>query len=96
MGGNGASNGEAPGRPRTVRASVLPAAVLPIGLSREQVAELIGVSSTKFDQMVADGRMPKPKRIDGRRVWDSRKVILAFEALDGDGEAADPWGAMAL
>jgi hypothetical protein len=95
MGGN-SDNTEAPAAPRPVRTSVLPAAVLPIGLSREQVAELIGVSPTKLDQMIADGRMPKPKRIDGRRVWDSRKVILAFEALDGDGEAADPWGVMSL
>jgi hypothetical protein len=96
MGGNRMSNGEAPAVPRPARASALPAAVLPIGISREQVAELIGVSPSKFDQMVADGRMPKPKRIDGRRVWDSRKVIIAFEALDGDGEAAEPWGRMSL
>ncbi len=30
----------------------------------------IGVGVTKFDDMVASGLMPKPKRIDGRRVWD--------------------------
>jgi hypothetical protein len=32
-------------------------------LSRAQAAEYIGVDVTKFDEMVDDGRMPKPKRI---------------------------------
>jgi hypothetical protein len=41
----------------------------PRGFNREQSAEYVGISATKFDQMVADARMPKPKRIDGRVVW---------------------------
>ena len=46
----------------------------------------VGVSATKFDELVADGRMPKPKQIDGRKVWDVRKLDLAFDALpDEDG-----------
>lgn len=32
------------------------------GLSREEAAMYVGVGSTKFDEMVNDGRMPKPKR----------------------------------
>lgn len=43
------------------------------GLSRVEAAEYIGVGASKFDAMVTDGRMPKPKKIDGRRVWDVRK-----------------------
>jgi excisionase family DNA binding protein len=38
----------------------------PRGLSRDEAARYIGVGTTKFDEMVADGRMPRPKRIDGR------------------------------
>jgi predicted DNA-binding transcriptional regulator AlpA len=55
------------------------------GLSRVQAADYIGVGVTKFDKMVADGRMPKPKRIDGRIVWDRVKLDEAFDALEDDG-----------
>lgn len=44
------------------------------GLSREEAAMYVGVGSTKFDEMVNDGRMPKPKRIDGRKLWDVRSL----------------------
>ena len=47
-------------------------------------AAYVGVSVTKFDQLVADGRMPKPKRIDRRIVWDIRELDLAFDALPDD------------
>ena len=61
--------------------SSLPPSLAPRGLSRNQAAEYIGVGSTKFDEMVNDGRMPKPKRIDGRVVWDRVLLDEAFEAL---------------
>jgi predicted DNA-binding transcriptional regulator AlpA len=54
------------------------------GLSRVQAADYIGVGVTKFDEMVSDGRMPKPKRIDGRNVWDRVKLDDAFDALDDE------------
>jgi hypothetical protein len=41
----------------------------------------VGVSPGKFDQMLADGRMPIPRRIDGRKVWDIRDLDMAFDAL---------------
>lgn len=53
----------------------------PRGLSREQSAAYVGVGPTKFDEMVADGRMPKPKRVDARIVWDRYALDLAFDAL---------------
>jgi predicted DNA-binding transcriptional regulator AlpA len=60
------------------------------GLSRDEAAIFIGVSATKFDAMVKDGRMPKPKTIDGRVVWDLIKLDRAFEALpDQDGALDD-------
>jgi predicted DNA-binding transcriptional regulator AlpA len=67
------------------RKSMLPPSLPPRGLSRVNAAEYIGVSATKFDQMVADRRMPKPKRIDGRVVWDRLQLDTAFAALpNGD------------
>jgi len=63
------------------RSSRLPSSLPPRGLSREQAAEYIGVSPSKFDQLVTRGGMPKPKHIDGRRVWDLLALDTAFAAL---------------
>lgn len=77
------------------RGDSLPRSLPPIGLSREMAADFICVSPSKFDQMVADCRMPKPKKIDARRVWDRNKVERAFLALPSDGdedeEVNDKW-----
>jgi len=59
-------------------------AYAPRGLSRDDAARYVGVGATKFDEMVADGRMPKPKRIDGRVVWDRVKLDAAFTDLPDD------------
>jgi predicted DNA-binding transcriptional regulator AlpA len=59
------------------------------GLSREAAARYIGVGATLFDAMVADGRMPQPKLINSRRVWDKRDLDAAFDALPNAGPAVD-------
>lgn len=62
-------------------------AVRPIprrGLSRVEAAMYLGISATKFDELVRDGRMPGPKRIDGRKIWDVRDLDVAFDALPGE------------
>lgn len=53
----------------------------PRGLGREEAARYIGVGTTKFDEMVGDGRMPKPRRIDGRMVWDRLQLDACFTDL---------------
>jgi predicted DNA-binding transcriptional regulator AlpA len=71
---------------------VLPASLAPRGLSRIQAAHYIGLSPSKLDQLVRDGRMPRPIRIDGRIIWDRIKLDAAFEALpDGNERDDDPW-----
>ncbi len=62
-----------------------PIAYAPRGLSREEAARYVGVGSTKFDEMVKDGRIPKPKRVDGRTVWDRIALDAAFTDLPDDG-----------
>jgi predicted DNA-binding transcriptional regulator AlpA len=69
---------------RAQEAHVLPTPLPRRGLSREQAAAYVGVGLTKFDAMVEDGRMPKPKRVDRRKVWDIRALDLAFDDLPGD------------
>jgi hypothetical protein len=63
------------------------------GLSREEAAMYIGVSARKFDEMVTGGRMPAPKRIDSRKVWDVRALDLAFDALPSENasELGNSW-----
>jgi hypothetical protein len=51
----------------------------------------IGVSPGKFDQMLADGRMPTPKRIDGRKVWDIRSLDIAFDRLPTEDLQGQGW-----
>lgn len=72
------------------RADVLPRSLSPIGIGRAEAAAFIGVSATKFDQMVKDGRMPSAKKIDGRLVWSVRALTLAFDALP-DGSQGNAW-----
>lgn len=56
-------------------------AYAPRGMSRDDAARYVGVSTTKFDEMVADGRMPRPKRVDGRVIWDRLRIEAAFTDL---------------
>lgn len=58
---------------------------MPRGLCREEAAYYVGVGTTKFDQMVEDGRMPRGKRIDGRVVWDRIQLDAAFSEIDTQG-----------
>jgi len=71
----------------------LPTGVAPRGLSRVQAAEYVGVSRSLFDDLVRDGRMPSPKRVNTRVIWDIRKLDDAFAALPDDGEkSSTTWG----
>lgn len=64
--------------------------VEPRGLSRVEAASYVGISPSMFDLMVADGRMPAPKRINSRLVWDRQRLDEAFENLP-EKEDANPW-----
>lgn len=62
----------------------------PRGLGREEAARYVGVGVSLFDEMVADGRMPKPKRINRRVVWDRFALDAHFTELpDAAGNAWD-------
>lgn len=58
-------------------------------LRREDAAFYLDVSPTKFDQLVADGRMPKPCRIDNRVLWDIRKLDVAADLISDPEEATN-------
>lgn len=57
-------------------------------LRRSEVAASLGISESLFDDWVKKGRMPRPRRIDGVVLWDTRKVAAAWDALaDEDGRS---------
>lgn len=56
----------------------------PRGMSRDEAARYVGVGATKFDEMVADHRMPRPKRVDGRP--DDARVNPLDRMLRGEGK----------
>lgn len=62
----------------------------PRGLSREGAAHYLGISPSLFDAMVKDGRMPSPKRINTRTVWDRHQLDQAFDSLPC-GDDGNPW-----
>jgi predicted DNA-binding transcriptional regulator AlpA len=75
---------------------VLPRSLPPRGLSRAEAAAYVGISPSLFDMMIKDRRMPGPKRINSRAVWDRIKLDLAFDALpDDDAALRNPWDEIA-
>ena len=81
--------------PRSLKRDILPASLAPRGLSRAEAAAYVGVGTTLFDALVRDGKMPTPKRIYARVVWDRHGVDKAFAALPDEDEPRDdpdPWG----
>jgi predicted DNA-binding transcriptional regulator AlpA len=51
------------------------------GLSRTEAAMYLGISPSKFDELVKDGRAPQPRMIDERKVWDIRELDATFDEL---------------
>ena len=62
----------------------------PRGMSRVKAAAYIGVSPSLFDTMVRERRMPGPKLINSRTLWDRFALDRAFEALP-DRDSSNPW-----
>jgi predicted DNA-binding transcriptional regulator AlpA len=65
---------------------------MPRGLRREDAAFYVGVSPATFDEMVKDGRMPQPKKVGKRTIWDRRQLDASFEDLPGRNDESE-WDA---
>ncbi len=78
---------------QAARSEVLPLSLPPRGLCREVAAAYIGISGTKFDELVRSGSMPKPRIVGARRLWDRPELDLAFSNLPHADEngALNPW-----
>jgi predicted DNA-binding transcriptional regulator AlpA len=71
------------------KADVLARLPVVFGLSAAEAAAAVGVSATFFRTLVAERRMPQPRTINGRRVWDVDELRAAFKALPHEQEAED-------
>lgn len=78
------------------KVDVLPLSLPPRGLNRVQAAAYVGLGATKFDELVAAKKMPGPKRVGCRAIWDRKQLDSAFEALPDDNDHDDPWEDVAV
>jgi hypothetical protein len=64
---------------------------LPIvfGLAEDEAAASIGIGVTKFRQLVDARRMPRPRKLDGRMIYDVDELRAAFKSLPHDGDASE-------
>lgn len=79
------------------RAQISARVPLVLGLPAPEAAAAIGISATKFRALVEAKRMPKPRRLDGKLLWDVDELRDAFKALPHDGGDAeeDTWADVA-
>ena len=56
----------------------------PFGFRLEEAAAYLGIGRTKFLELVADGRLPKPIRIDGVCIWCRVDLEAAFRSIVND------------
>ncbi|WP_028746349.1 helix-turn-helix transcriptional regulator [Rhizobium mesoamericanum] len=68
----------------------LPHGMTPRGLCRVAAAAYVGIGGTLFDQLVARGEMPGPRKAGGRVLWDRYELDDAFDALPRDAAIAVP------
>jgi hypothetical protein len=73
--------------------------LLPVvfGLGELEAAAAIGISASKFRMLVEEQRMPSPRRLDGRNIWDVDELRAAFKALPHaeKTEKTDSWADLA-
>lgn len=68
------------------RSAVVSRLPVVFGFDRIEAAAAVGVSATTFDNLVQSGRMPRPRMIGIRKVWDVDELRAAFKSLPRDGE----------
>jgi predicted DNA-binding transcriptional regulator AlpA len=71
----------------------LPPGVVPFAVSRETAAELLGISSGTFDKLVKSGKLPEPREVESRILWDSAEIRAAWRAMPRRGQqpARNEW-----
>jgi len=60
-----------------------------LGFRRTEAAAFIGVSASKFDQMVKAGDMPEPHLMSGIKIWRGDELRASFDRLTGREDAGE-------
>lgn len=83
--------------------SCLPPTLPPLGVNREQAAELMGIGATSLDMLIEQGRAPQPRVVGSRTVYDVSELRQAFSqlphrtdgsnvvGLDNSEKSGNPW-----
>ena len=56
------------------------------GLSRREAAEYVGLSESQFVKLVTNRRMPAPKTVGRRTIYDRFELDEAFDELPANAE----------
>ena len=56
------------------------------GLSETEAAVYLSLSPSFFRQLVAQGKMPRPRVVGRRRIWDAEELDLAFREVPREGD----------
>jgi predicted DNA-binding transcriptional regulator AlpA len=72
------------------RAEIASRVPVVLGLAAPEAAAAIGISATKFLALVKAKRMPRPRRLDSRLLWDVDELRDAFKALPHDEGEDEP------
>lgn len=60
------------------------------GLRRKEAALYVGVSPTKFDELIKQGLLPRSINLGGCVIWDVRALDETLDSFFG-GDDANPW-----
>jgi hypothetical protein len=60
------------------------------GLDEHGVAAYLSLPPGAFGRLVEQGLMPRPRVVEGYRIWDIEEVDLAFSALPRQGDETQP------
>jgi hypothetical protein len=79
--------------PRRNRQAVTAALPIVLGLPELEAAASIGVSGTKFRELVAQGLMPRPRVVGGKLSYDIDELRAAYKAMphQGGDQIEDTW-----
>jgi excisionase family DNA binding protein len=62
----------------------------PRGFRSGQAAAYLGMSRSKFLELVDEGRLPRPRVVDAMRIWDRVELDTAFDEFAEHGDEGRP------
>jgi hypothetical protein len=79
--------------PRRDRQAATASLPIVFGLPEMEAAAAIGVSTTKFRELVAKRMMPKPRDVGGKLSYDVDELRASYKAMPHQGETSqvDTW-----